>query len=58
MGHKVVSANGGGMGGYRRSCSRPILRSPCRTAKNSQEPVNGTYRGGTDHRKDGIAVGW
>jgi hypothetical protein len=26
--------------------------------KNSQQPVNGTYRGGTDHRKDGAAIGW
>ena len=23
-----------------------------------RQPVNGTYRAGTDHRKDGIAVGW
>ena len=43
----------------RRSCSRPIPRSPSPiAAKNSQQPVNGTYRAGTDHRKDGISVGW
>ena len=43
----------------RPSCSRPIPKEPKPDgSKNSQQPVNGTYRAGTDHRKDGIAAGW
>lgn len=26
--------------------------------KNSTAPINGYYRAGTDHRKDGMAAGW
>jgi gamma-glutamyltranspeptidase / glutathione hydrolase len=59
MGHKVVSANGGGMGGYEAILFTPDPKEPVPDGrKNSQAPVNGTYRGGTDHRKDGAAIGW
>jgi gamma-glutamyltranspeptidase / glutathione hydrolase len=59
MGHKVVSSNGSPMGGYEAILFTPDPKEPVPDgAKNSQMPVNGTYRAGTDHRKDGIAVGW
>jgi gamma-glutamyltranspeptidase/glutathione hydrolase len=59
MGHKVVEANGGPMGGYEALLFTPDPNEPAPDGrKNSQRPVNGTYRAGTDHRKDGIAVGW
>ncbi len=68
--HNVSSVNGGSVGGYqsimfildenapvpeyndhgRRNEAKDILETP--------PPVNGFYRGGTDHRKDGEAVGW
>jgi gamma-glutamyltranspeptidase/glutathione hydrolase len=45
MGHKVKSVNGSSMGG---------VQSILFTA----DPAGGLYRGGSDHRKDGAAVGW
>jgi gamma-glutamyltranspeptidase/glutathione hydrolase len=44
-GHKVVKANGDNMGGY-----QAILRT--------ETPSGSYYRAGSDHRKDGAAVGW
>jgi gamma-glutamyltranspeptidase/glutathione hydrolase len=44
-GHKVVMGNGDDMGGY-----QAILYTPA--------PPGGYYRAGSDHRKDGAAVGW
>jgi gamma-glutamyltranspeptidase/glutathione hydrolase len=59
MGHKVTSVNGAGMGGYEAILFTPDPKEPVPDGrKDSQQPVNGTYRAGTDHRKDGIAVGW
>jgi gamma-glutamyltranspeptidase / glutathione hydrolase len=43
MGHKVVRGNGVLMGGYQ------AIRV---------DPETGVMRGGSDHRKDGAAVGW
>jgi gamma-glutamyltranspeptidase / glutathione hydrolase len=45
MGHKVESIDGGAVGGY-----QAILFTPA--------PGQGFYRGGSDHRKDGAAVGY
>jgi gamma-glutamyltranspeptidase/glutathione hydrolase len=59
MGHDVVSVDGGAMGGYQAILFTPDPNEPVPDGrKDSQQPVNGTYRAGTDHRKDGIAVGW
>ena len=59
MGHKVSQADGGAMGGYQAILMTPDQKEPKPDGnKASQQPVNGTYRAGTDHRKDGIAVGW
>jgi gamma-glutamyltranspeptidase/glutathione hydrolase len=48
MGHRVVQRDGTEMGGY-----QAIMRTLGRTAAQGQ-----IYRGGSDHRKDGQAVGW
>ena len=61
-GHEVRSVNGG-VG--RRLSGHPVharshLPEPTfdRRAVTDDLPVNGVYRGGSDHRKDGQAVGW
>ena len=59
MGHKVRPTDGGNMGGYQAILMTPDPKEPKPSgAKNATQPINGTYRAGTDHRKDGIAVGW
>ena len=61
-GHEVRSVNGGAVGGYQGILFTrdPRLPSPVFDASwaREQRPVNGVYRGGSDHRKDGQAVGW
>jgi gamma-glutamyltranspeptidase/glutathione hydrolase len=61
-GHDVRSVNGGAVGGYQGILFTrdPRLPAPLfdRRAATDDLPVNGVYRGGSDHRKDGQAVGW
>ncbi len=61
-GHEVRGVNGGAVGGYQGILFTrdPRLPSPVFDASWAREdrPVNGIYRGGSDHRKDGQAVGW
>jgi gamma-glutamyltranspeptidase/glutathione hydrolase len=61
-GHEVRSVNGGAVGGYQGILFTrdPRLPAPVFDASwaREQRPVNGVYRGGSDHRKDGQAVGW
>ena len=59
MGHDVASADGSAMGGYQALLFTPDPTLPMPDlSKTSQAPVNGVYRAGTDHRKDGLAAGW
>ena len=59
MGHNVVEANGGAMGGYEALLFTPDPSLPKpNLAKSSRAPINGYYRAGTDHRKDGSTAGW
>ncbi len=59
MGHNVVLADGSGMGGFQAVLFTPDPKEPPPDpAKTSHRPVNGTYRAGTDHRKDGLAAAW
>ncbi len=60
MGHQVQSIYGGGVGGYQAIMFTP---NPGDSKAGSDAPdrvpgVNGFYRAGSDHRKDGAAVGW
>ncbi len=61
-GHDVRSVNGGAVGGYQGILFTRDPRMPApifdRRAAAEDLPVNGVYRGGSDHRKDGEAVGW
>jgi gamma-glutamyltranspeptidase / glutathione hydrolase len=59
MGHDVAAADGSAMGGYQALLFTPDPTLPMPDlSKTSQAPVNGVYRAGTDHRKDGLAAGW
>src|SRR5262249_18046065 len=56
LGHNVRSINGGSVGGY-----QAIMFTPDETPAPSagvEQPVRGFYRAGSDHRKDGEAVGF
>lgn len=61
-GHNVRSVDGGAVGGYQGILftKEPSLPEPVFNQQSIDEdhPVNGVYRGGSDHRKDGQAVGW
>ncbi len=60
-GHDARAVNGGAVGGYQgilftRDPNMPEPTSNRITTDDT--PVNGVYRAGSDHRKDGQAVGW
>jgi gamma-glutamyltranspeptidase/glutathione hydrolase len=61
-GHDARSGNGGSVGGYQGILFTrdPSLPEPTFDQRSVQQdlPVNGVYRAGSDHRKDGQAVGW
>jgi gamma-glutamyltranspeptidase/glutathione hydrolase len=57
LGHQVVSANGDDMGGFQAISFLPYPASALSDA-GADAPIDGVYRGASDHRKDGEAVGW
>ena len=61
-GHRVRSVTGAAVGGYQGILFTrdPTLPEPVfdRRAATEDHPVNGVYRAGSDHRKDGQAAGW
>ena len=61
-GHAVRAVTGGSVGGYQGILfvRDPSLPEPSFDRRSITEdlPVNGVYRAGSDHRKDGQAVGW
>lgn len=59
MGHKVSLANGAVMGGFQAILFTPDTgEAKPNPSPTSQQPVNGMYRAGSDHRKDGQATAW
>ena len=61
-GHDVRTVSGSAVGGYQGVLftKDPNLPVPIFSQESIDEdhPVNGIYRAGSDHRKDGGAVGW
>ncbi len=61
-GHVVRSVNGARVGGYQGILftKDPALPEPVfgQESVDEDHPVNGVYRAGSDHRKDGQAAGW
>jgi gamma-glutamyltranspeptidase / glutathione hydrolase len=58
MGHDVVSTNGDDLGGYQAILFTPDPKEKALRFPDNTGPVNGFYRAGSDHRKDGEAIGW
>ena len=54
MGHHVTSVDGAAVGGFQSILVMPAAPQ----AGASTQPRHGFYRSGSDHRKDGQAVGW
>ena len=54
LGHRVVPASGAEMGGYQAILFAPDPAS----AGAASGAIAGSYRAGSDHRRDGAAVGW
>lgn len=57
-GHNVRPVNGGAVGGYNAILFSLDPEAPLPDMNSDDMPVNGIYRAGSDHRKDGQAVGW
>jgi len=57
MGHTVQSIDGTNVGGYQAIMFTPDPNAPPASG-NGPQPIQGFYRAGSDHRKDGQAVGY
>lgn len=57
-GHDVRAVDGSAVGGYNAILFTRDPNLPVPMLGDHQIPVNGVYRAGSDHRKDGQAAGW
>ncbi|HVZ19435.1 MAG TPA: gamma-glutamyltransferase, partial [Vicinamibacterales bacterium] len=57
MGHTVRSIDGSSVGGFQAIMFTPDAGTPVASGSGPQ-PIRGFYRAGSDHRKDGAAVGY
>lgn len=57
-GHNVRSVNGENMGGYQAIEFVPETPGALPGPERPGGPVNGAFVAGSDHRKDGLAIGW
>jgi len=57
MGHNIARITGSGVGGYQAIMFTPYT-GDSRPPSSDASVVNGFYRAGSDHRKDGLAIGW
>ncbi|MDH7943845.1 gamma-glutamyltransferase [Pseudohongiella sp. SYSU M77423] len=57
-GHDLRVVDGSAVGGYNAILFTPMPGTMPPAAGDQVSPVNGVYRAGSDHRKDGQAVGW
>ena len=57
MGHQVESIDGDTVGGYQAILFTPDPNAPG-GPDGALQPIKGFYRGGSDHRKDGQAIGY
>lgn len=59
-GHNVEAVSGAAVGGYQGILFTPqrLPQKPVITRGDLVPPIQGVYRAGSDHRKDGQAVGW
>jgi gamma-glutamyltranspeptidase / glutathione hydrolase len=58
MGHTVKSVTGADVGGFQSIMFTADQNPPGARASGSVQRLSGFYRAGSDHRKDGQAVGW
>jgi gamma-glutamyltranspeptidase/glutathione hydrolase len=58
MGHTVKSVTGADVGGFQSIMFTADQNPPGARESGSVQRLNGFYRAGSDHRKDGQAVGW
>jgi len=58
MGHTVKSINGADVGGYQAIMFTPDADGADKPSPSPSAAVPGFYRSGSDHRKDGQAVGF
>jgi gamma-glutamyltranspeptidase/glutathione hydrolase len=57
-GHHLLEADSGDMGGYQAIHFTPEEAGQWPAGTGADGPVNGVYRAASDHRKDGLAIGW
>jgi gamma-glutamyltranspeptidase/glutathione hydrolase len=58
MGHTVKSVTGADVGGFQSIMFTADQNPPGARESGSVQRLNGFFRAGSDHRKDGQAVGW